>query len=155
MASDQARRTTITVTERTRRLLEAVKASGESFDDLILELVEDSCFDAEFCAEIGRRWNVERRVPGQRVLKKAGLAQAPVSWRSSSRPRRSSRSSRLGATGERRRGRVPVKAGLGSPPKRWGTLGQTSCTVDTESPQEGTSTLRIGYIYPMQSSNRA
>lgn len=74
MASDLARPTTITVTERTRRMLEAVKTRGESFDDLILELLEESAFDDEFYAEIERRWKTEKRVPGERVLKKAGVA---------------------------------------------------------------------------------
>lgn len=66
--------TTITVSERTRRLLESVKGTGESFDDLLLDLLEESYFDEEFYHEIERRWASEKRVPGQRVMKKAGLA---------------------------------------------------------------------------------
>jgi predicted CopG family antitoxin len=68
------RTTTITVTEKTRRLLEAVKGAGESFDDLIQDLLEETFFDDKFYAEIERRWQTEKRVPGNRVMKKAGLA---------------------------------------------------------------------------------
>jgi Putative antitoxin len=67
------RPTTITVTEKTRRLLEAVKGAGESFDDLIQDLLEETFFDDKFYAEIERRWQTEKRVPGNRVMKKAGL----------------------------------------------------------------------------------
>lgn len=66
--------TTITVSERTRRLLESVKGTGESFDDLLQDLLEESYFDDEFYKEIERRWTAEKRVPGQAVMKKAGLA---------------------------------------------------------------------------------
>jgi len=69
-----SRPTTITVSERTRRLLEAVKGQGESFDDVLQDLLEDSCFDDEFYAEVEQRWRTDRRVPGSRVLRKAGLA---------------------------------------------------------------------------------
>ena len=67
------RPTTITVTERTRRLLEAVKGSGESFDEVIQDLLEESYLDHAFYAEIERRWTHEKRVPGAKVLAKAGL----------------------------------------------------------------------------------
>lgn len=73
MASVLTRPTTITVTERTRRLLEAVKAEGESYDELLQDLLEESSCDDEFHREIQRRWTSERRVPGRRVLRKAGL----------------------------------------------------------------------------------
>ncbi len=73
MASTLTRPTTITVTERTRRFLEAVKLEGESFDDLILDLLEEASFDEDFYKEIERRWKTERRVPGERVLRKARL----------------------------------------------------------------------------------
>jgi len=62
------------VSERTRRLLETVKGQGESFDDVLQDLLEDSYFDDEFYAEIERRWRTERRIPGNRVMRKAGLA---------------------------------------------------------------------------------
>jgi hypothetical protein len=68
------RPTTITVSERTRRLLEAVKPEGASYDDLLLDLLEDTYYDDGFYAEIERRWRTERRVPIKEVLKKAGLA---------------------------------------------------------------------------------
>jgi hypothetical protein len=67
------RPTTITVSEKTRRLLEAVKATGESFDDLLQDLLEETYFDDAFYQEIERRWRAEKRVPGHRVLRKAGL----------------------------------------------------------------------------------
>jgi hypothetical protein len=67
------RPTTITVTEKTRRLLEAVKCAGESFDDMIQDLLEETFLDDKFYAEIERRWQTEKRVPGNRVMKKAGL----------------------------------------------------------------------------------
>jgi len=73
MATVLSRPTTITVTERTRRLLESVKGQGESFDSLIRELLEDLSFDEEFYAEIERRGRSERRVPLTEVLKRAGL----------------------------------------------------------------------------------
>lgn len=66
--------TTITVTERTRRLLESVKGQGETFDDLIQDLLEEASFDRGFYDEIERRWQSEKRIPGKRVLRKAGLS---------------------------------------------------------------------------------
>jgi len=73
VASSLPRPTTITVTERTRRLLEALKGDGESYDDLLQDLLEEASYDEEFFAEIERRWRTEKRVPGDRVLRKAGL----------------------------------------------------------------------------------
>jgi hypothetical protein len=67
------RPTTITVTEKTRRLLESVKASGETFDDLLQDLLEETFFDDEFYQEIEKRWRTEKRVPGPRVLRRGGL----------------------------------------------------------------------------------
>jgi len=69
-----ARPTTITVTERTRRMLQAVKGEGETFDDLLQDLLEDAYFDEEFYAEIERRWKTEKRVSGVRVMREAGLS---------------------------------------------------------------------------------
>ncbi len=69
-----SRATTITVTERTRRLLESVKGEGESFDQTIQTLLEETFFDDEFYHEIERRWQSEKRVPGRTVLIRAGLA---------------------------------------------------------------------------------
>ncbi|MCI4352721.1 MAG: hypothetical protein L3K14_04955 [Thermoplasmata archaeon] len=68
-----SRPTTITVSEKTRRLLESVKATGESFDDLLQDLLEETFFDDEFYREIEQRWRTEKRVPGNRVLREAGL----------------------------------------------------------------------------------
>jgi hypothetical protein len=51
-----------------------VKGAGESFDDLLLDLLEESYFDDEFYKEIERRWATEKRIPGPAVMKKAGLA---------------------------------------------------------------------------------
>lgn len=73
MASALGRPTTITVSERTRRLLEMVKGEGESYDDLIQDLLEEASYDEEFYREIQRRWTSEKRVPGGRVMRRAGL----------------------------------------------------------------------------------
>lgn len=74
MSASLSRPTTITVTERTRRLLESVKGEGESYDDMIQGLLEDTFFDDEFYREIERRWRTEKRTPGHRVMKRAGQA---------------------------------------------------------------------------------
>jgi hypothetical protein len=73
VSSDLTRPTTITVGEKKRRLLEAVKATGESFDDLLQDLLKETYFDDAFYEEIEGRWRTEKRVPGKRVLRKAGL----------------------------------------------------------------------------------
>ncbi len=73
MSTTLSHPTTITVSERTRRLLESVKGTGESFDELLLDLLEESYFDDEFYKEIERRWATEKRIPGRTVMKKAGL----------------------------------------------------------------------------------
>lgn len=74
MDSVLRRHTTITVSEQTRRLLEAVKAEGESFDDLIQDILEETYFDDAFYQEIQRRWETERRIPGKAVLAAARLS---------------------------------------------------------------------------------
>jgi predicted CopG family antitoxin len=68
------RATTITVTERTRRHLEAVKGENESFDEFLESLLEESAYGEEFFREIDRRWSEEKRVPGTRVLRRVGLS---------------------------------------------------------------------------------
>jgi predicted CopG family antitoxin len=68
------RATTITVTERTRRHLEAVKGKNESFDEFLQSLLEESAYGEEFFQEIDRRWSGEKRIPGTRVLRKVGLS---------------------------------------------------------------------------------
>jgi hypothetical protein len=73
VASALDRPTTITVSERTRRLLEAVKGEGQNYDELIQDLLEETYFDDAFYQEIERRWNSERRVSGRSALKRAGL----------------------------------------------------------------------------------
>ncbi len=70
----RSRPTTIPVTERTRRLLESVRGQGESFDDLILDLLEDTAFDERFYSETERRWRSEKRIEGRQVMKVAGSA---------------------------------------------------------------------------------
>jgi hypothetical protein len=72
MSTTLSHPTTITVSERTRRLLESVKGTGESFDELLLDLLEESYFDDEFYKEIERRWATEKRIPGRAVMEKAG-----------------------------------------------------------------------------------
>lgn len=73
MGAALTRPTTITVTERTRRILESVKGQGESYDDLIQDLLEEASYDDEFYSEIQKRWTSEKRIPGGKVLQKAGL----------------------------------------------------------------------------------
>ena len=73
MSASLSRPTTITVSERTRRLLESVKGEGETFDEMIQDLLEEAFFDDEFFREIERRWRTEKRVPGRQVMKRAGL----------------------------------------------------------------------------------
>jgi hypothetical protein len=41
---------------------------------MIQDLLEETFFDDEFFREIERRWQTEKRIPGRRVLKRAGLA---------------------------------------------------------------------------------
>jgi hypothetical protein len=55
-------------------MLQAVKAEGETFDDLLQDLLEEASYDDEFYAEIERRWRTEKRVSGARVMKEAGLS---------------------------------------------------------------------------------
>jgi predicted CopG family antitoxin len=74
VSASLSRPTTITVSERTRRLLESIKGDGESFDDMIQDLLEEASYDEAFFQEIERRWQSEKRVDGQKVMKRAGLA---------------------------------------------------------------------------------
>lgn len=74
MATALAKPTTITVSERTRRLLEAVKGEGESFDDLLQDLVEEASYDDDFYKESQRRWSNAKRVGATKVFKRAGLS---------------------------------------------------------------------------------
>jgi hypothetical protein len=54
--------------------LESIKGDGESFDDMIQDLLEEASYDEAFFQEIERRWQSEKRVDGQKVMKRAGLA---------------------------------------------------------------------------------
>ena len=74
VSASLGRATTITVTERTRRLLESIKGEGESFDDMIQSLLEETAYGDEFFREIERRWQAEKRIPGPKVMERAGLA---------------------------------------------------------------------------------
>jgi predicted CopG family antitoxin len=74
MSASLKRATTITVTERTRRMLELVKGEGESFDEMLQDLLEETYFDDEFYQEIERRWRNEKHVSGPAVMKRAALA---------------------------------------------------------------------------------
>jgi hypothetical protein len=51
-----------------------VRGQGESFDDLILDLLEDTAFDERFYSETERRWRSEKRIEGRQVMKVAGSA---------------------------------------------------------------------------------
>jgi hypothetical protein len=53
--------------------LESVKGEGESYDDMIQDLLEEAFFDDEFFKEIERRWRTDKRVPGRQVMNRAGL----------------------------------------------------------------------------------
>lgn len=73
MSAGLSRPTTITISEKTRRQLASVKGQGETFDDVIRDLLEETYFDDEFYKEIERRWGSERRITGSDVLRRAGL----------------------------------------------------------------------------------
>jgi len=70
MASDPI--TTISVHSSTRRLLESVKASGESYDELLQELVE-AHYPPSFIKELRSRIKSSRRYPADQVFREAGL----------------------------------------------------------------------------------
>jgi Putative antitoxin len=74
VSASLSRATTITITERTRRLLESVKAEGESFDEMLQDLLEETFYDDDFYREIERRWRTEKRTPGRVVMRRAGLS---------------------------------------------------------------------------------
>jgi hypothetical protein len=48
--------TTITIRQSTRRLLESVKATGQTYDDLLLELVDEN-YSPELVSELKRRFS--------------------------------------------------------------------------------------------------
>jgi hypothetical protein len=55
-------------------MLELVKGEGESFDEMLQDLLEETYFDDEFYQEIERRWRNEKHVSGPAVMKRAALA---------------------------------------------------------------------------------
>jgi hypothetical protein len=55
-------------------MVEAVKGEGETFDDLLQDLLEDAYCDDKFYPEIEQRWKTEERVSGVGVLREAGVS---------------------------------------------------------------------------------
>lgn len=72
MTAASSRRCTITLSVRTRRLLESLKPPGETLADALEELLEETFFSDAFYGEIERRWSSENRIPGGTVLGRAG-----------------------------------------------------------------------------------
>jgi hypothetical protein len=70
MATDPM--TTISVHASTRRLLESVKGAGESYDELLQDLIEDH-YPAEFLRELRRRIKRSPRFPAEQVFREAGV----------------------------------------------------------------------------------
>ncbi len=68
MASDPI--TTISVHSSTRRLLESVKVAGESYDELLQELVEAN-YSPAFLKELRRRIRESARYPAEQVFREA------------------------------------------------------------------------------------
>lgn len=74
MSTALSRPTTITISVRTRRPLESAKGESESYDHLLQDLLEEASYREASYREIERRWKSEGRIPGRRVLRRAGLA---------------------------------------------------------------------------------
>ena len=64
--------TSIQVHESTRRFLDALKASGQTYEDLILEMADDH-YPAELLRELRKRFKVLRGPTAREVLLRAGL----------------------------------------------------------------------------------
>jgi len=64
--------TTIQVHATTRRFLDALKASGQSYEDLILEMAEDH-YPPELVRELKSRFKVLRGRTADEVFARAGL----------------------------------------------------------------------------------
>lgn len=64
--------TTISVHTSTRRLLESVKGAGESYDELLQDLIEEH-YPPEFLRELRRRIKRSPRFPGEQVFREAGV----------------------------------------------------------------------------------
>ena len=64
--------TTIQVHESTRRFLDALKASGQTYEDLILEMAEEH-YPPQLLRELRRRFKVLRGPTADEVFHRAGL----------------------------------------------------------------------------------
>jgi hypothetical protein len=64
--------TTIQVHRSTRRFLDALKASGQSYEDLILEMAEDH-YPPELLRELKSRFKVLRGKTAEAVFARANL----------------------------------------------------------------------------------
>jgi hypothetical protein len=65
--------TTITVRQSTRRLLESVKATGQTYDGLLLELVDEN-YSPELVAELKRRFaSTAKARPASDVYRRWGI----------------------------------------------------------------------------------
>jgi hypothetical protein len=71
MAASKAT-TSIQVHESTRRFLDALKTSGQTYEDLILEMAEDH-YPPELLLELKRRFKVLRGPSAEEVFRRAGL----------------------------------------------------------------------------------
>jgi hypothetical protein len=64
--------TTIQVHESTRRFLDALKATGQTYEDLILEMAEDH-YPPSLVRELRQRFKVLRGRAASEVFRRAGL----------------------------------------------------------------------------------
>jgi hypothetical protein len=64
--------TSIQVHANTRELLDALKASGQTYEDLILEMAEDH-FPPRLIAQLKRRFSHLRGPTADEVFRRAGL----------------------------------------------------------------------------------
>lgn len=66
------RPTTITIPTAVRQALERYKKPGQTYGDILLELMEEFP-PKEFLEEMERRFRAEKRFPMDQVLRDAGL----------------------------------------------------------------------------------
>lgn len=64
--------TTIQVHASTQKFLDALKASGQTYEDLILEMAEDH-YPPRLVSELKRRFAVLRGRSSEEVFRRAGL----------------------------------------------------------------------------------
>jgi hypothetical protein len=64
--------TTIQVHESTRRFLDALKASGQTYEDLILEMAEDH-YPAGLLRELAARFKTLHGRTAEEIFRRAGL----------------------------------------------------------------------------------